>query len=141
MLYPALNVVATYPLNAITFGDALLATFRQYCATVPGGDVSAAPPTKRETKLFRLLAGAPPLVGAALVSDISAITGVTGCFGLAMCAIVPGVLALKAQHIAPGPAPHGSALNGPKAAVGLSICGTVLTLSAFAAALKIPGFY
>ena len=138
VLYPALNVVATYPLNAITFGDALLATFRQYCATVPGGDVSAAPPTKRETKLFRLLAAVPPLCGAAAVSDISAITGVTGCFGLAMCAIVPGLLARAAQSAAPGPTPHASALNGPNAAAILALCGTVLTLSALGAALGVP---
>ena len=31
VLYPAINVVATYPLNAITFGDALMATYREKC--------------------------------------------------------------------------------------------------------------
>ena len=139
VLYPALNVVATYPLNAITFGDALMATFREHCTTVPDGRTNDAPPSRAQTKAFRLLAGVPPLVGAALVSDISAITGVTGCFGLAMCAVLPGLLAIRAQRVAPGPTPHASCLNGPKAAIMLALCGTLLTASALGAALHIPG--
>ena len=124
-------------MNAITFGDALLATWRASCGRRAGG-VRELPPGPRQVKAFRLLAAVPPLVGAALVSDISAITGVTGCFGLAMCAIVPGLLARAAKRAAPGPAPHGSALNGPNAALVLAACGTILTLSALGAALGVP---
>lgn len=137
VLYPALNVVATYPLNAITFGDALMATYRSRRGARVGG-VNPLPPSRSQTSAFRLLAAIPPLAGAALVSDISAITGVTGCFGLAMCAIVPGLLARAAKRAAPGPTPHASCLNGPAAALGLSLCGAVLTLIALGAAVGVP---
>ena len=138
VLYPAINVVATYPLNAITFGDALMATYREKCGAWEDRP-SDLPPSPSQTRLFRLVAGVPPLVGAALVDDISAITGVTGCFGLAMCAVLPGILAIQGQRVAPGPAPHATRLNGFNAAAGLAICGSLLTLSALGAALKVPG--
>ena len=138
VLYPAINVVATYPLNAITFGDALMATYREKCGAWEDRP-SDLPPSASQTRFFRLVAGVPPLVGAALVDDISAITGVTGCFGLAMCAVLPGVLAIRGQRVAPGPAPHATRLNGFNAAAGLAICGSLLTLSALGAALKVPG--
>ena len=37
------------------------------------------------------------------------------------------------------PAPHATRLNGFNAAAGLAICGSLLTLSALGAALKVPG--
>ena len=76
VLYPALNVVSSYPLNAITLGDAIMATYKQY---LPG------PFSKTQKVLCRLVAAVPPLVGAACVSDISKITSVTGVFGIATC--------------------------------------------------------
>jgi len=124
VLYPAINVVASYPLNAITLGDAILATHRQYVSLSPD---AATPPGHKIAA--RVLAACPPLIGAALVSDISKITSVTGVFGIAMCAVVPGLVSLSAKRMVPGVNAHASALNGVGSAILLTIGGTLLTLS------------
>ena len=93
------------------------------------------PPARHEVQLARLAACIPPLVGAALSPDISKITGVTGCFGLALCAVVPGVLALAARKMSPGPTVHASALNGPGAAAALVVAGTGVGALAFVGAV------
>ena len=77
----------------------------------------------------------PPLVGACIQPDISSVTNVTGCFGLFLCAVVPGVLSLAARRLAPGPTEHASPLNGKAAAVALVLVGLVLTAGSLAAAL------
>ena len=48
VLYPAVNVLATYPLNVITFGDALLAAHRRFQAN---GEVSATPPSRTSVRI------------------------------------------------------------------------------------------
>ena len=132
VLYPAVNVLATYPLNVITFGDALLAAHRRFQAN---GEVSATPPSRTSVRIARLVAAVPPLVGACIQPDISSVTNVTGCFGLFLCAVVPGVLSLAARRLAPGPTEHASPLNGRAAAVALVLVGLVLTAGSLAAAL------
>mmetsp|Transcript_18593 Transcript_18593/g.57262 ORF Transcript_18593/g.57262 Transcript_18593/m.57262 type:complete len:468 (-) Transcript_18593:20-1423(-) len=133
VLYPAVNVVGAYPITAITFGDALLALARRCRADRDA--VFPRPPARHEVQLARLAACIPPLVGAALSPDISKITGVTGCFGLALCAVVPGVLALAARKMSPGPTVHASALNGPGAAAALVVAGTGVGALAFVGAV------
>ena len=132
VLYPAVNVLATYPLNVITFGDALLAAHRRFQAN---GEVSATPPSRTSVRVARLVAAVPPLIGACIQPDISSVTNVTGCFGLFLCAVVPGVLSLAARRLAPGPTEHASPLNGKAAAVALVLVGLVLTAGSLAAAL------
>ena len=131
VLYPAVNVLATYPLNVITFDDALLAAHRRFQAN---GEVSATPPSRTSVRIARLVAAVPPLVGACIQPDISSVTNVTGCFGLFLCAVVPGVLGLAARRLAPGPTGT-SPLNGKAAAVALVLVGLVLTAGSLAAAL------
>ena len=82
-----------------------------------------------------MVAAVPPLVGACIQPDISSVTNVTGCFGLFLCAVVPGVLSLAARRLAPGPTEHASPLNGKAAAVALVLVGLVLTAGSLAAAL------
>lgn len=132
VLYPAVNVLATYPLNVITFGDALLAAHRRF---KENGEVSSLPPSRRSVRVARLCAAIPPLVGACIQPDISRITNVTGCFGLFLCAVVPGVLALAARKLAPGPTEHASLLNGRAAATLLVVAGGALTAGSLVAAL------
>ena len=101
VLYPAVNVLATYPLNVITFGDALLAAHRRFQAN--------GEPRRRVEDLRpdpRLVAAVPPLIGACIQPDISSVTNVTGCFGLFLCASRSGVLSLAARRLAPGPTEH-----------------------------------
>ena len=129
VLYPSLNVAAAYPLCAITLGDTLHTTFAaRRAATESAPMVQVGTPPSRETKLYRALAALPPLVGAALVDDIGSITRVTGTFGLAMCAIIPGLLALAAKRRVPEDTPFKSRLNTPNAARILTICGIIITL-------------
>jgi len=116
VLYPAINVVATYPLTAITLGDAFL-------------DCLFQQKSRPRVLGCRLLAAAPPLVGALCVSDISAITRFTGVFGLAMSGVYPGLLALAARRQSPGPTPNTSALNGPIASLTLVVVGALLCLT------------
>mmetsp|Transcript_829 Transcript_829/g.2343 ORF Transcript_829/g.2343 Transcript_829/m.2343 type:complete len:455 (+) Transcript_829:63-1427(+) len=125
VLYPAVNVVATYPLTAITLGDAFLDAF-----------FSSSRRSRTHLVCCRLFAATPPLVGALCVSDISAITRFTGVFGLAMCGVYPGLLALAARRAVPEPTPNTSALNGPLASLTLVVVGAVLCLTPLLDALN-----
>lgn len=133
VLYPAVNVVSSYPLSAVTLGDALLATYRSR----PTIDDFAThvPPSRLQIVVFRLIAAVTPLVGAFFASDISSITRYTGIFGLCMCAAFPGVLSLAAMRATPGPTVHRSALNTPGAAVCLIVVGSLLAITPILSAI------
>ena len=49
-------------------------------------------------KRFRLLAAVPPILGAALVSDLGKITDYTGITGFAIAFIFPALLGLYSEH-------------------------------------------
>lgn len=134
VLYPAINVVSTYPLNAVTLGDALLAAYRGAAGTID--DISShQPPSATQTKSFRVVAAVVPLVGAFLADDISNITRFTGVFGLCMCAAFPGVLALVAKRTTPGETVHASFLNSTAAAITLVVVGAFLAVTPILSAM------
>lgn len=133
VLYPALNVISVYPLSAVTLGDALHATF--YSGRITDETSSFAQSARNEVVAFRFVAATIPLIGALLASDIAAITRYTSIFGLCMCATFPGVLALTAKRINPGPTGHESALNTAGAATCLVIGGSLLSISPFISAV------
>jgi len=96
--------------------------------TTPAGPSLSrhAPPTRAQKVACRLVAALPPIAGALYADDISSITRVTGSAGLAMCAVVPALLAIVARRRTPGDTPHHSALNTRNAAIALLVVGSVL---------------
>jgi amino acid permease len=82
-LFPALDVLSAYPLNAITLGSNVHAAF------MAGGIASGS---RSWRTLFRLSASIPPLVGAALYADIGWITNFTGLAGFIIIFIIPAGL-------------------------------------------------
>jgi len=73
VLFPPLDIISAFPLNAVTLGNNLL------CAFVK----DERKQSQRRYKLpFRLLAAVPPVVGAMVVKDLGVILKYTGCVGV-----------------------------------------------------------
>lgn len=87
--FPALDVLAAFPLNAITLADNLFWSFY--------GNASKAMP-KGYLLLFRLLASAPPIIGGYFVSDLGRITDFTGIFGCILALLFPPLLGLYSER-------------------------------------------
>jgi len=87
VLFPALDVASAYPLNAFTLGNNLMSAFY-------GDEMYIHEKSEAKVRTFRLLAAAPPFLGACLVRDLSNITSFTGLTGFAIAFIVPSMLAV-----------------------------------------------
>ena len=88
IMFPALDVLAAFPLNAITLADNLF--WALY------GDASKSMP-KGYVIMFRLLASAPPIVGGYFVRRLGVITDYTGMFGCVLALIFPPILGLYSE--------------------------------------------
>eukprot|EP00696_Hemimastix_kukwesjijk_P014437 gnl/Hemi2/28438_TR9407_c0_g1_i1.p1 gnl/Hemi2/28438_TR9407_c0_g1~~gnl/Hemi2/28438_TR9407_c0_g1_i1.p1 ORF type:complete len:481 (+),score=99.75 gnl/Hemi2/28438_TR9407_c0_g1_i1:106-1548(+) len=81
VLFPAVDVLSSFPLNAVTLGNNMQMAFgsRSFQMKI----------------MFRLLVALPPIVGAAFVSDLSAILEWTGLLGFVICFSVPAILQIQ----------------------------------------------
>lgn len=86
VLFPAVDVASAYPLNAFTLGNNIMSAFY-------GEDMHKHEKSRFKVSVFRMLAALPPFLGAALISDLSHITAVTGLAGFAIAFVVPPLLA------------------------------------------------
>jgi hypothetical protein len=86
MMFPALDVASAFPLNAITMGNSLF-------SVVYGKQVHSLEDSRRHKTAFRLMAAFPPLIMAALESNLGKITGYTGITGFMLAFIFPPLLA------------------------------------------------
>ena len=82
VLFPPIDVLSAFPLNGITLANNIMAAF-----------VTPEQATQRRYILpFRLLASLLPVVGAAIVKDLSTILHYTGCIGILIGFIFPAAL-------------------------------------------------
>lgn len=94
VLFPALDVISAFPLNAITLGNGMCTAF----TSSPGQSHAPIAPPKRVLLIFRLCAAIPPLIGAALVKDLAPVLQYTGCVGVLLAFVFPTVLCWVSQQ-------------------------------------------
>merc|ERR1711871_624591 len=91
MLFPALDVISVYPMNAITLCNGIMATV--YKERTP--KMEADPIVRR---CFRLLACVPPLTFAYFIFHIGDVLSLTGCIGLLIALVFPSTLQLASTR-------------------------------------------
>lgn len=84
VIFPALDVASAFPLNAVTLGNNLF-------SVAYGRRVHLMKNTWHKTA-FRLAGAIPPLIMAAIVSDLGQITDYTGVTGFGIAFIFPPLL-------------------------------------------------
>lgn len=90
VLFPPIDIISAFPLNAITLGNNLL------CAFVKDERKQAL---KRYKLPFRILAALPPLVGAIVVKDLGVILKYTGCVGVLIAFVYPCLLQWRSTQM------------------------------------------
>ena len=96
VLFPALDVISAFPLNAVALGNNLYSYFYH------GSNLHRVTASEKYDvfvrRLFRLVAAIPPIIGAACVTDLSVITDYTGVTGFGVAFVVPALLMLSAER-------------------------------------------
>mmetsp|Transcript_29695 Transcript_29695/g.30180 ORF Transcript_29695/g.30180 Transcript_29695/m.30180 type:complete len:139 (+) Transcript_29695:402-818(+) len=93
MLFPAIDVVSAYPLNAITLGNNLL-------GAVFGKRIHEVEKNRWIKTGFRLLSSIPPIILAVLIKELGKITAYTGTTGFLVGLSFPAILYLSSRKIA-----------------------------------------
>jgi hypothetical protein len=92
VLFPALDVASAFPLNAITLGNNLMS------AAYPSvTEYRAACKDRFVVSCYRVLAAAPPILGAGMLSDLGNLTAWTGLTGLLVVFVFPAILCLVSE--------------------------------------------
>jgi len=90
VLFPPIDIISAFPLNAITLGQNLLTTFIRDRHRIT---------QRRYIIPFRLLASIPPIVGACFIKDLSSILQYTGCVGVIIAFVYPCLLQYKSIQL------------------------------------------
>lgn len=90
VLFPALDVLSAYPLNAITLGDNMLGAYH-------GHRIHEVENNRWERLPFRLLASVPPIVLAVLVRELGTITDFAGTAGFLLAFAFPALLYVRSR--------------------------------------------
>jgi len=93
ILFPAIDVVSAFPLNAITFGNSLF-------GAAYGKRIHEVENNRWIRTGFRLLASIPPIIFGILVRDLGVITDYTGTTGFMIGLSFPAMLYLASGRIA-----------------------------------------
>ncbi|VEU41171.1 unnamed protein product [Pseudo-nitzschia multistriata] len=93
MLFPAIDVVSAYPLNAITLGNNLL-------GAVYGKRIHEVEGQRWLRTGFRCLASIPPILFGILVRNLGVITDYTGTTGFLIGISFPAILYVSSRRIA-----------------------------------------
>jgi hypothetical protein len=88
VLFPPIDIISAFPLNAITLGNNMLTCF------VHDPIQQVHRPT---IVMFRLIAVIPPIIGSMLVHDLASILQYTGCVGVVMAFLFPLALQWKSS--------------------------------------------
>jgi amino acid permease len=88
VMFPALDVISAFPLNAITLGNNLLVLFLNSDEHI---DHTEIPPYQKY--IYRLAASIPSFFGAYLLSDVGTITDWTGIAGFFLGFLFPPLVA------------------------------------------------
>lgn len=92
LVFPAINVVSSFPLNAIVLGNNLM-------AAVYEEDVHEYESNVKLRVLFRLLSSVPPILGAVLVRELGLITSYAGIFAIATAFVFPPLLYIQSKSM------------------------------------------
>jgi len=95
VVFPALDVLSAFPLNAITLGNNMHGAY--YGARVLQQDTVQ---NRQSKTTFRLLASIPPVLGGILVRDLGTITDYTGTTGFIIGFSIPALLYLTSTQTA-----------------------------------------
>ncbi len=93
MLFPAIDVVSAFPLNAITFGNSLF-------GAAYGKRIHEVEHIRWLRTSFRLLASIPPIIFGILVRELGIITDYTGTTGFIIGLTFPALLYLASRRMA-----------------------------------------
>lgn len=86
VLFPPVDLISAYPLNAITLGNNLFEVF-----------VPKEKQTKKKKLMFRLTAAIIPLIGACIIRDLSTILRFSGSIGILIAFTYPCLLNLASK--------------------------------------------
>jgi len=93
MIFPAIDVISAYPLNAITLGNNLFGAWA-------GKDIHKIEKNRWLRTGFRLLASVPPIIFGILVRELGVITDYTGTTGFLIGLSFPAILYLSSRKMA-----------------------------------------
>jgi amino acid permease len=93
MLFPAVDVVSAYPLNAITLGNNIF-------GAAYGKRIHEVEKDRFKRTCFRLLASVPPIIFGILVRELGTITDYTGTSGFLIGLCFPSVLYICSRNLA-----------------------------------------
>lgn len=80
VLFPVLDIISAFPLNAITLGKNIYSSFTT--KPISTGNNHNTTTTTNYKLLYRLLASVPPILFATFIRDLSSILKYTGCIGV-----------------------------------------------------------
>mmetsp|Transcript_12527 Transcript_12527/g.26500 ORF Transcript_12527/g.26500 Transcript_12527/m.26500 type:complete len:277 (-) Transcript_12527:109-939(-) len=93
MVFPGIDVISAFPLNAITLGNNLF-------GAVYGKRISEVESNRWLRTSFRLLASIPPIIFGILVRELGVITDYTGTAGFMFGLSFPALLYIASRRIA-----------------------------------------
>ena len=93
LLFPAIDVVSAFPLNAITFGNSLF-------GAAYGKRIHEVEHNLWLRRSFRLVASIPPIIFGILVRELGVITDYTGTTGFMIALSFPALLYIASRRIA-----------------------------------------
>ena len=93
VVFPALNCISSFPLNAIVLGNNMM-------ATIYGDNVREYVLNIRFRVAYRLLSTVPPIVGALFVRELGLITAYAGLFSIATAFVFPPLLYIQSKAMA-----------------------------------------
>ena len=93
VVFPALNCISSFPLNAIVLGNNMM-------ATIYGDNVREYELNIRFRVAYRLLSTVPPIVGALFVRELGLITAYAGLFSIATAFVFPPLLYIQSKAMA-----------------------------------------
>jgi amino acid permease len=93
VLFPAFDVASAFPLNAITLGNNLMASYYGH------NEIHNIEGSRIDRIKFRLLAVIPPIFGALIVRQVGEITDYTGITGYGITFVIPPMLAYYSRDL------------------------------------------
>lgn len=111
VLFPALDVASSYPLNAFTLGNNMMSSYY-------GDSMREQEKNRWKVCFFRAFAALPPVLGASFVKELGSITDYTGLSAFGIMFIFPALLSIfsarRMQTLGlPVQTIHSSYLTGP----------------------------
>ncbi|OEU19627.1 hypothetical protein FRACYDRAFT_235686 [Fragilariopsis cylindrus CCMP1102] len=92
VVFPALDVISSYPINAYTLGNSLL-------SFIHADNIVKVQQDRRMAIFYRGIAAIPPIFGALFIRDLGIITDFSGLTGLAIAFCFPPLLYIRSESM------------------------------------------